>query len=340
MPTRSYYFPKEFSHVEAILRAQADAPDDASFRHFRELGMPPLFSGFDLAVVLGIGPGILASILKKPERHYRDFMLKKSDGSKRLISSPRTYLKVIQWWILDNILDRMRVSDHAYGFVRGRSIVDNASHHLGSKHFLTVDIKSFFDATTVDQVNTVFLKHGYNKSTSMMLSRICTRNGSLPQGAPTSPALGNQILLPLDEYLSSNFSNAGIKYSRYADDITLSSRIRLAPEVLSQLETAVKHLGFTLKAEKTRFVGPGGRSEVTGLVVREFIQPPRKWRKFHRSAIHHLSLKASIDESDKNYLKGIKGYSSQFPDSITMRGMREQAIKLLGETVSEDVGAP
>jgi retron-type reverse transcriptase len=333
MPTRSYFFPKEHSHIEKLLKSEHDQDLEAHLGKFRSLGIAPLLSEYDLANVLGIGPGLLFSILRNPGRHYRRFAIKKGDGSPRIISSPRTYLKVIQWWILDNILEPLSASDNAFGIVRGRSIVDNARFHLGSRHFLNVDIKSFFDTVSKEKVVEVFTKVGYGDQTADTLAGLCCLNGCLPQGAPTSPAIGNQVLRPLDIHLASMAEARGLKYSRYADDLTFSSRAFIPHELLEEVERAVKDVGFSLKGEKTRWLGPGARTEVTGLVVKEFVQPPLHWRKRQRAALHRLAAKGNLDEEDRRFLTGIVGYSLQFPDSTQMTSLRMSALRLLEATV-------
>lgn len=329
MPTRSYYFPREFSHIESLLSNEGESVRDDRFRKFRELKIAPLFSGLDLAIVLGIGPGLILSMLKKQDRHYRRFPLSKSDGTIRLIASPRTYLKVIQWWILDNILNQLDVHDSAYGFVKGRSITDNAAAHLGSKHFLNVDIKSFFDSVKEDRVREIFSGLGYSDDTARILAGLCCLNGALPQGAPTSPAIGNQILKSLDYRLSSLAHEMGLKYSRYADDITVSGREWIEDDVLLRIRKEVEAQGFELKDQKTRFSGPGDRNEVTGLVVSDFVQPPRQWRKRTRATLHKLSKKQFLEVSDRSYLLGIAGYSNVFSDSIQMQRLGDKAKCML-----------
>lgn len=329
MPTRSYYFPREFSHIEALLSDETIKANPESFRKFRELNIAPLFSGMDLAIVLGIGPGLLVSILKKQDRHYRRFPLTKGDGTKRLIASPRTYLKVIQWWILDNILNQLPVHDAAFGFVTGRSIVGNAKAHLSSRHFLNVDIKSFFDSVREDKVYEMFFELGYSQKTSRILAHLCCLNGSLPQGAPTSPAIGNQILKPLDQRLSRSFHERGLKYSRYADDITVSGREWIGEEILEVIRREVESEGFELKDQKSRFCGPGDRTEVTGLVVRDFVQPPRQWRKKTRATLHRISSKREISKQDYAYLLGIIGYANEFSDSHQMKALGGHATQLI-----------
>lgn len=332
MPTRSYYFPPDFEHVESILRSENPDLTDAHFLKFREKGIAPLLTALDIATVLGIGPGLLVSMIRKPANHYRTFPLIKKDGTERIISAPRTYLKVIQWWILDNILNQLSTPDYVFGFSKGKSIQDNARYHVGSAHILNVDIKSFFDTVTVRQVYLIFLELGYERKTSITLARLCTLNGSLPQGAPTSPSIANCVLTRADQRLQALAVSMGMKFTRYADDLTFSSSEFIAPEFLAQVDATIREAGFELKAAKTRYAGTGGRREVTGLVAGEFVQPPLEWRKRNRSRLHRLSQKARLERADIAYLLGLKGYSMQFPDAVQMQALSRGADELLSRS--------
>lgn len=332
MPTRSYYFPPDFAHIEAILQSENPDLTDAHFLKFREKNIAPLLTSFDIATVIGIGPGLLVSMTRKPAKHYRVFPLVKKDGTERIISAPRTYLKVIQWWILDNILNQVMTPDYVFGFSKGKSIQDNARHHIGSAHILNVDIKSFFNTVTIKQVFSIFSELGYERTTAATLARLCTLNGSLPQGAPTSPSIANFVLTEADRRLQALALNMGMRYSRYADDLTFSGSEFIAPEFLAQVDATIREAGFELKATKTRYAGTGGRREVTGLISGEFVQPPLEWRKRNRSRLHRLSQKAALKREDIAYLLGLKGYSMQFPDAVQMQALAIGADDLLSRS--------
>lgn len=332
MPTRSYYFPPDFKHIEAILRSENPEAKEEHFAKFREKGIAPLLTSLDIATVLGIGPGLLVSIVRKPNKHYRTFPLKKKDGTDRIISAPRVYLKVIQWWILDNILNQIKTPDYVFGFSKGKSIQDNAQYHAGSSHILNVDIKSFFNTVTSKQAYRIFVQLGYERITAITLARLCTLDGCLPQGAPTSPSIANFVLAEVDMRLQALALEKGMKYSRYADDLTFSSSEYISTDFLEQVDATIKAAGFELKAAKTRYAGTGGRREVTGLISGEFVQPPLEWRKRNRSRLHRLSQKAKLEKSDIAYLLGLRGYSMQFPGAVQMQALLRGADELLAPT--------
>ncbi|MEQ8954573.1 MAG: retron St85 family RNA-directed DNA polymerase, partial [Gammaproteobacteria bacterium] len=299
---------------------------------------PPMPSTGALPLFLGISPKTIFSIRHNPRKHYRSFELKKKDGTKRDIDTPRTYLKVIHWWILDNILNRVQLADNIFGFVSGRSAIQNAEYHLGAKHVLNVDIQQFFPSITKDQVHTIFISIGYEDEVAEMLSELCCLDGRVPQGAPTSPAIANLVLRELDVELSLLAKKSGYRYSRYADDLTFSSQSWIRKEFLNLVESAVKDAGFDLKPQKTRFSGSEGRMEVTGVVINEKPQPKRAWRKRVRARIHRLSLSARLTRRELSYLQGIIGIAGQFPKSAQMQQLAINARSIIEEKSHTIVG--
>lgn len=57
--------------------------------------------------------------------------------------------------------------------------------------------------------------YGYTIDVSYLLSRLCTHEGRVPQGAPTSPYLSNIICLKLDKRLSKLAEKCEADYTRY-----------------------------------------------------------------------------------------------------------------------------
>lgn len=338
MPTRSYYFPRDFKHLEEILKAEPGGfPENETVR-FRELGLPPIRRVGSLPLFLGISSKTIFSIRQSPHRHYRSFKLKKKDGNYREIDTPRTYLKVIQWWILDNLLNHVEISENVFGFVAGRSAVQNAQYHAGAKHVLNVDIKQFFPSISIEQVQTIFCSLGYSEDVADMLSELCCLNGRVPQGAPTSPAIANLVLRELDDDLSVLAKSADHIYSRYADDLTFSSQSRIASSFLDGVQSAVEKSGFELKPEKTRFTGSEGRMEVTGVVINETLQPTRVWRKRTRATLHQLGNAPRLTRRKLAYLQGVMGMAAQFPESVQMKRLSQSASELIEQKSHTVIG--
>ena len=240
----------------------------------------------DVADFLQISHFFLRSVLRRPWKHYRSFSFRKRSGDGvRIIHSPRTFLKVIQWWILDTILYNSEVMPNVHGFVPYKSFVTNALEHSSARHVLNVDVKDFFPSIKLPLVAAVFESLGYSEKVSLALAKLVTLNGTLPQGAPTSPALANLVMRPFDAALASYAVDHDLCYSRYADDITISSRTRIDDQILNHIRLHLSALGLSLNDKKTRFMGSNTKKEVTGLVIgadgprlsRQYLNSARGW---------------------------------------------------------------
>lgn len=358
---------------------------------------------------------------KISKKRYSSFTIKKKSGQNRTIHAPIKGLKSIQRvlsFILQCVFDPHPA---AFGFVRNKSIVDNASLHVGSRYIYNIDLKDFF--SSIDQARvwkilklkpfnlnnnrnsieyTDYIKgyingHYYSKYNSVkninediletsfvgkglnigyhnftiksggkiyykiekeetsnietitvyltrssydsveeiistqqidtniyivlleliiehqktqqsidnrsnlanLIAGICctemdverknedgeweiVKRNVLPQGAPTSPVITNIICQRLDYLLSGVAKRFGLKYSRYADDITFSSMhnvYQAEGDFLKELNRIIKEQNFYIKENKTRLQKDGYRKEVTGLLVNEKANVQKKYIK-------------------------------------------------------------
>ncbi|WP_417516161.1 retron St85 family RNA-directed DNA polymerase [Minwuia sp.] len=328
MPTRTYYFPNNLTHLEEILEAEGIQIPTQKILHFRNVNAAPLLEPETISIFLGVSPKLIYSIIRKIDVHYRTFHLLKKNGNFRKIDAPRTYLKVIQWWILDNILVRQSVRPEVFGFVPKRSAVMNAEYHRGAKRILNVDIKDFFPSISQIKVNNVFRNIGYSEEVSEVLAKLCCLDSKLPQGAPTSPAIANLVMWEIDQKLQLLSEEQGICYSRYADDLSFSSQQWISQAFFEDVASIIKDEGFELNANKSRFAGLGQQMEVTGVVINKVHQPPRKWRKRVRASLHRLEHQDRLTRRDLRYLNGIAAMGMQYPESVQLQKLSQQAISL------------
>jgi hypothetical protein len=112
----------------------------------------------------------------------------------------------------------------------------------------------------------------------------------LPQGAPTSPALTNALCRRLDARIAGWANRHAVVYTRYADDLTLSTKDRAAPvgKYLAFLRRVVADEGFHIHPEKVRVVRRGRRQEVTGVVVNERPGVPRDELRRFRALLYQI----------------------------------------------------
>jgi RNA-directed DNA polymerase len=262
--------------------------------------LPIIYDQEHLALLVGYKYEFLLRISNSPERFYRSFQVPKKSGGKRTINEPLPSLKEIQHWILEEILSRYPVSGYAKAYIRNRSIKDNARFHVDQKLVLTIDIKNFFPSLHIKNVNSFFLKTGYSSPVAFLLSNLCCLDEGLPQGAPTSPALSNILMINVDKRISAFTNQKGIRYTRYADDMTFSGDFE--PGMLIKfVRNVLRNRELGINYEKLRVRRQGQRQEVTGVIVNEKIQAPKEMRKKLRQSVYYIEkfgLASHLDKTD------------------------------------------
>jgi len=236
--------------------------------------------------------GIVKDDLLKIRPSYKLFTIPKRSGGTREICAPDDTLKVIQRRILLRLLSRLNVHPAATGFRSGQSIATNAAAHIGKAVVVRMDLKNFFGATKSGVVEKYFQKVGWNGEVAALLTKLCTWKGALPQGAPTSPCLSNLVNQRLDARLAGLAKKYAATYTRYADDLTFSfgeearSHVQIAIYSTKQIVAAE---GYELHVYKKLRIRRNYQQQlVTGLVVNQRINLPRKTRRWLRAAEHRL----------------------------------------------------
>ena len=278
------------------------------------------------------------------QTHYTRFEIPKRKGGMRAIWAPRPKLKKIQQWILHEILERLLVHGAAHGFLTGRSIATNAMEHTNSQVIVKMDIENFFPSISWKRVKGVFRKAGYNEQIATLLALLCTESPRqiikkdnktlyialadrcLPQGAPTSPAMTNALCLSLDRRITGMTSKAGMRYTRYADDLTFSypTKHKKTAEI-SRLIGGVKRIlgeeGFQVNVKKTQVIRQSTHQEVTGLIVNGKGMPRvnRQLKRQMRAAIHNLQQGKTLPEGES--VSRLQGYAAYIAMTDRALGM-------------------
>ena len=235
----------------------------------KETKVPFIMNTYHLSNILGIKWKNFKNIISNSDKLYYDFKISKKAGGKRTISMPNKELLIVQKKIQEKILNNITIHDNAYGFVKNRSIIDNAKKHLNKQMILNIDLKDFFPSIHRGRVFYIFKNIcKYDNDTSYCLTKLTTYKNSVPQGAPTSPSISNIVAFMLDVRLSKIADKFNINYTRYADDITFSGKQEsINNSLLKIVNEVIEECGFNINKKKTRFASYAGRQEVTGLIV-------------------------------------------------------------------------
>ncbi|HVF61766.1 MAG TPA: reverse transcriptase family protein [Thermoanaerobaculia bacterium] len=250
---------------------------------------PTIVSLRGLAQKLGVSKEELRTMASEAGRHYREFTLKRGDKT-RVIRPADPALKRLQKRIYRRLLRPLPMPTWLHGGIQHRSPLTNASVHLGKRYVVRLDIVEFFDRITPSQIFEVWRLLGYSPGLARLLTQLTTLRRSLPQGAPTSMALANLVLLEADQQILRIIAESGTQYSRFVDDIALSGDY---PQFfIPQIAGILQRAGFSIRRRKTRIQGRGKRQEVTGCVVNNEgrLTKSRCRRDNVKAAIHQANL--------------------------------------------------
>ncbi|BAY08755.1 reverse transcriptase family protein [Calothrix sp. NIES-2098] len=302
------------------------------------LGLPVCNTAEEIATAMGVTVGKLRFLAfnrnTSTVSHYIRFKMPKKTGGERIIFAPMPNLKQAQHWILENILQKLEIHDAAHGFRRERSIVTNATPHVGAEVIINFDLKDFFPSISYKRVKGLFRSFGYSGAAATIFALLCTAaeveeleldgqnyyvavgERHLPQGSPASPAISNLLCRRLDSRLTAMAEKLEFIYTRYADDLTFSvsgeSR-RYICNILRRTESIVIHEGFTINQEKTRILRKSSQQEVTGLVVNNKLSISKKTLNRFRATLYQIEtegLEGKHWGNSSNLIAAITGFAN------------------------------
>ena len=240
-----------------------------------------------LVSALGFSAKTLYGVSNRVTTHYRQLKIPKSNGGFRTLHIPDQLLKSIQRQINLQLLLPEPVSPFATAYRPGGSTRINALPHVGKPIVLKLDIDHFFDHAFYPLVKEkAFPAMRYSEKNRILLSLLCTYKDTLPQGAPTSPAISNMIMYDFDMAVGKWCVMHNVSYTRYCDDMTFSGMFDIA-EVIAVVKDALKDCGFFLNARKTTVIRSSQRQTVTGLVVNEQVHIPSSYRNALRQELYY-----------------------------------------------------
>ncbi|OGX38124.1 MAG: hypothetical protein A3G91_06405 [Omnitrophica WOR_2 bacterium RIFCSPLOWO2_12_FULL_50_9] len=244
-----------------------------------------------VAEKLRLSANALHEVLDKFHTHYRKKSETKS-GKTRTYHCPFPVLRDIQKRINKYILKAIPLPSSMHGYVAKRSILTNATVHLGKKNIANVDIKSFFPSIHYQRVQRIFRQIGFNEGETLVLTRLTTADCCVPHGFPTSPRLANLVLINADKRLRDLFGQQKINHTFYSDDITISGNKNLR-QLLQPIRTIFRQEGFRIHRKESSPQKPYfKRQKITGLLVNnKRLNLPREDIRSLEAIIHNCLVK-------------------------------------------------
>lgn len=253
---------------------------------------------------------------------YAKYRVKKKNGGTREIYHPSKELKVLQRWLAKNVFEAFPISDNSVAYSPGDCCKKNAQIHRKSRYFLHTDIKNFFPSITRQMMSRYFYLHSdivrnlnlSDQDIDLILD-ICLFKGQyLVIGSPASPCISNRFLYTFDLKLAEMLNTYGdYKYTRYADDIVVSSMYYISGEIVAEIDKLMGEVGVQRNVEKTYFMNRSKKCQITGIVIDnnsyKMTVGNKKYKELQRMIYKYLVKGEGSLDSVKGYLAYLKSVS-------------------------------
>lgn len=239
----------------------------------------------------------LEKLANSASYRYKQYAIPKNTGGERIIHHPARELKLMQGWLLRNVLSKLPVHDVATAYRKGSNIKRNAEIHVANNYLLRVDFEDFFHSLRASDVEMI-LRANKEKFGDVELSDedvefikdVVCRFDRLTIGAPTSPCLSNAIMFDFDSICMEKVTPMSVKYTRYAHDLYFSTN---EPRILANvLEWLREYLTET-------------RSPLLIINERKTVFSSRKYRRLVAGLLLTSDRKVSIGRTKKRRLKAL-----------------------------------
>jgi RNA-directed DNA polymerase len=275
-----------------------------------------------LAEELALDASYVHILARTASHRYKTYSIPKRSGGFRTIYHPSRELKGIQRWLLRRVIEYLPVHDAVAAYRRGSSIAANARLHVGSRFLLRMDLQSFFESLSAEDV----LSHlqscrpilasrspgSWENNDDTLFAELVCRRRQLVIGAVTSPALSNSLCYELDRSVHEVCDAAGVTYSRYADDMFFSVSL---PNVLKDIEARIPEIlrslnyprRLAVNAKKTIHSSRATRRVVTGLRLTSTgtVSLGRTLKRQIRSLVYRSG---ALPPKDAQRLRGMLAY--------------------------------
>lgn len=289
----------------------------------------------------------------KPPLHYKVYKIPKRTIGFRTIAQPTPILKEIQRSLIQIIEQKTKIHVNAAAYRLGRGIKENANFHVNSNYLLKVDLENFFNSITPHMLFKTLKQQNIEvcEIESHILEQLLFWNRSrrkngrlvLSVGAPSSPMISNLIMSKFDTDISKICSAKNIFYTRYADDMTFSTKDKESLfKIIGEVKRVLKNnFGnkMSINELKTVFSSKAHNRRVTGIILTNDnkISIGRE-RKRYISVLTHKFKFGKLDSSDIHHLKGLISHARHIESGFIRKLQKKygaETIRLITKYSSE-----
>jgi hypothetical protein len=281
-----------------------------------------------------ISKDLLNSTIRSSPFRYKVYPIKKRSGSgDRIIAQPAKEVKRLQYWVINNILNKFKVHESATAYVKGKNILNNAKPHCNMPYILKLDFKDFFPSIKGNDFILFYRDNEILEYQDSDIERIIkilfwypksSKELQLSIGAPSSPILSNIILFKFDSEIATYCKEKKVNYTRYADDLTFSmiekSSRNDVKNYVSKIISQLPYPKLTLNNSKTFFGSKAYRRRVTGLIISNDnrVSIGKEKKREIRSKIFHFS-KGDLARNERDKLRGILAFVRSVEPDFTKK---------------------
>ncbi|MGB4866168.1 MAG: retron St85 family RNA-directed DNA polymerase [Hyphomicrobium sp.] len=249
-------------------------------------------------------------------RRYKVYTIPKRDGKgTRTIAHPARELKALQHALISLRPHNLVAHKNAMAYEKGASILKNAESHKDGVWLARFDITNFFNSIKsqhwIDVLQALPCDQEFRElSSKVFFWKPSGANSTcLSVGAPSSPFASNRFMYSFDKKMTDFCVGNGLNYTRYADDMAISSSEKMDMTELERIIVRSFPIEgvFNINRRKTRISGKAHRRAITGLIINNegVVSLGRSRKRQIEAMVHRYSLGRS-DETPQ----AIRGHLS------------------------------
>ena len=304
-----------------------------------------------IAEEFGVPRTVIDTIVDSAPYRYKVYSVAKKTGKgKRVIAQPSKEVKAIQRYLIGKVINDLPLHNAAMAYREGKGIKDNAANHVDGGFLLKMDFERFFPSlrsTDLERHIEEFTPKKFEKDDLRVIGQVCfwkpRRKSSLQLsiGACSSPFISNTLLYRFDEFVERLAGEREIIYTRYADDLTLSTskrgRLRVMEKEIREIVSELPYPRLKINDEKTIHTSKKHQRRVTGLILSSQgkISLGRK-RKRDISAGIYYALQGKLDPEEVERLRGLLAFSLDVEPDFVARMGRKYGEKKMAPLLRKD----
>lgn len=196
----------------------------------------------------------------------------------RKVYSPSSKLKSVHRFLNTSLLEFADLCEDAvFSYRKGITVRNAVERHASNTYFFQTDIKDFFGSIDRASLKKALKKQLRNSPFSDLdnyfdqILNVMVVDNHLPAGFATSPMLSNICLSSFDEALQRFCQRENLVYTRYSDDIIISSEKNVFFELIEEKVQRLLHdnvnENINLNLEKTQRRKKGQQFKLLGFSI-------------------------------------------------------------------------